>query len=202
MKERFDSDRHPVSLSARVTHDSRKPRLAAMARREGFTLIELLVVVAIIGLLAALAVPGMLRARMTANETSAVGSMRAVAVAQASYASTCARGAYATAMSILAVGPGGSSDGFLSPDLGLTPIPIKSGYVFTMAAGSGSVAGPADCNSQPTNTTYYLTAVPTTGGSTGVRGFAVNQGGTIWQDLSGAAPVEPFAVGPGVTPVQ
>jgi prepilin-type N-terminal cleavage/methylation domain-containing protein len=176
--------------------------VAGIERREGFTLIELLVVVAIIGLLAALAAPGLLRARMSGNETSATASLRAIVVAQASYANTCASGAYATLLLNLAVGPGGSPEGFLSPDLGLTPIPIKSGYRFNVAPGAGSLAAAADCNGQPTRTTYYVSAVPTIPGATGVRGFATNQGGSIWQDLSGAAPVEPFAIGPGVTPVQ
>jgi prepilin-type N-terminal cleavage/methylation domain-containing protein len=178
------------------------PLVARIERRDGFTLIELLVVVAVIGLLAALAAPGLLRARMSGNETSAIASLRAIVVAQASYANTCARGAYATMLLNLAVGPGGSPEGFLSPDLGLTPIPIKSGYRFTVLPGAASLAGATDCNGQATRTAYYLTAVPTIAGATGVRGFATNQGGSIWQDVSGTPPVEPFAIGPGVTPVQ
>jgi hypothetical protein len=125
---------------------------------------------------------------MSGNEASAIGSIRTISSAEATFASSCGGGGYATSLADLADAPTAGGPAFIPADLaaasvGGTP---KSGYEFTVADGPAPaevLAATLACNGGgATSTQFFAQADPLTAGSTGTRFFATDESGQIRQD--------------------
>jgi prepilin-type N-terminal cleavage/methylation domain-containing protein len=153
-------------------------------KNKGFSLIELLIVVAIILIIAAIAIPNLLRARITANETSAVGSLRTINTASIQYAST-----YSAPPPPCGFPPALANLGPPAPPTAASADLIdavlaagaKSGYNFVY------VNTGVDANGCGTN--YTINANPVTPGTTGQRFFFTDESGVIRQNTAGPATV-------------
>jgi prepilin-type N-terminal cleavage/methylation domain-containing protein len=148
-------------------------------KQKGFSLIELLIVVAIILIIAAIAIPNLLRSRMAANEASAVGSLRSINTACVTYSSTYGIG-FPAQLADLGPGGGGAASS-TQADLidSVLASGSKSGYTFSYSAGTPDTAG--------IRNTYAVNAAPITPGTTGQRYFFTDQSGVIRQNTSAAA---------------
>ena len=157
-------------------------------KQKGFSLIELLIVVAIILIIAAIAIPNLLRSRMAANEASAVGSVRTIVTANVTYNSTYSSGYSPDIKSMSgAAGAAASCTGaeLLDPTFNATA-PIKSGYTFSYAAGSAVTVPTNGCGTTTDDETFDVVAYPVTVGQTGQRSFCDDQSGAILFDPTGA----------------
>jgi type IV pilus assembly protein PilA len=164
------------------THSNRKQ----VQTHRGFSLIELLIVVAIILIIAAIAVPSLLRSKMDANQATAVANLRTISTASVSYWVTYSNG-YPAGLGILGGGapPATCNLAILIDETIATAPNQKNGYQYAYAGDQGNVATPpAGCT--PGFNGYLATAVPLSIGLTGDISYCTNEPGVIHYDTTGA----------------
>jgi type IV pilus assembly protein PilA len=147
--------------------------------RKGFSLIELLIVVTIILIIAAIAIPNLMKSKIQANETAAVGAMKTLSEGALLYSNTY--GGFPHALSDMGPGTGGTNASSASADLidSVLATGVKSGYKFSYAIVASDTAGNV--------LAFSITATPVVIGTTGQRSFFTDQSGTIRGTTSGTA---------------
>ena len=161
-------------------------------RSKGFTLVEIMIVVAIIALIAAIAIPNLLRARHNANETAGIASLRTLVSSLESFRANQTPvtfpGAGVTSGGVAVTGIGNLDDTVPAYIDGVLAAGQKQGYNFTYTPGAVRTVtlGGTTFNVYDT---YTLTAAPITVGTTGTRRFFVDQSGVIRSNDTAAATV-------------
>ena len=150
------------------------------SKHKGFSLIELLIVVAIILIIAAIAIPNLLRSRMAANEASAVGSIRTINTAEITYSSTYPDCGFTTLANLGGSGGTVTGSGLIDSVLANG---TKSGYSFVVTPSGGS----GTCGSGSLPNTLYSVAGDPVSAQTGQRHFYSDESGVMRYNTSVAA---------------
>jgi type IV pilus assembly protein PilA len=163
-------------------HNSEKLR----DRRGGFSLIELLIVVAIILIIAAIAIPNLLRARIAANQATGVSNIRTITSAAIVYSSTYNNGLPPSLTALGGVGAANCNGAILLDETLTTPPYLKSGYVYDYQPQGPPITNPPPSCGAPGFNEYLVTAVPVVVGTTGQESYCSDEPGVIRIDPLGA----------------